>query len=353
MRQKFEVSPSYLGAMYFLTKFSTDAILLYCIWTWGKSTKSMKDEKGEKGWFAFTRDQWMTNSGLTKDQYNRSIGRLKKSGYIKFKHRRLSRKDKGRPLLWIKIEEDFLQKIENIRQSFFCIHKGVMQKRLDSKNAILTPHSNGNVAILKREGRVAEKLSINKRDKIERQRRKGKGLIPLEADHKGSPLSSGKDSRERIKLKYDSESRIKNDSKIKNYSEFELPIKFSGTKEFEEYWRAHFKVAYPNRKFSWVRFEREGVARQVINRIESTKLSSALLIKDVILNWDDYREAITSQSFSKTYCYPRIETLQNCLQIIVQCYVERMRASRHEKKEDRLNKNYKKDQRKLENDTWC
>ncbi len=109
---KFIVRPSALAACKKLGGNSSTAILLYRMHV--RSRKGgLRDEKGEKGWLALTKDEWLLETGLTRHEFDNSLKQLKANGLIKFRSRKLRRSDKN-ARSWYKLFDDTKSDIDDI-----------------------------------------------------------------------------------------------------------------------------------------------------------------------------------------------------------------------------------------------
>jgi hypothetical protein len=301
----FSVGPSVLGLCVALAEDSTAGILLYRIH--GRSRKSRLKHDGVKGWVALTREQWMDDTTLSRNQYERALTQLKRKNLVVITRPWRNKKGMGTPPSFIRLEDEVTDFITNFDEHMTVPHiRGTdSPTNPDSRGTEggTNPHIRGVIYTLKNKNTEEKTLKASPPVNAGAKAKKSAGqesqtekigeVIDMEQKRKGLRVIEGK--------------RQSFEDVLKKAQEPE-DVPFS-LKTFEQFWRRHVgKVCGVQPVLSRKEHKILGdLCRKLDN--EGKDVGAALLL--VIYNWEKFCAFAGEQK--KLYkgggTYPNILTL--------------------------------------------
>jgi hypothetical protein len=345
----FKMHPCYMAAAHILTGHRTDGILLSCMAGWGRDKKTTLTYQGDKGWSCFTREQWMLNTLLTLDEYNKALARLKAGEFFEYAHAKLYRTDTGRPSLWVRVLPETYKALDAIRSGIVCIRGRSPRIDEDMYTGMIKGQKERQSVIDKLKMKVASK-QLSAEDKrstatnlvAQGQRLSTKGnkstsnkkinvYIPLEAERSATHKtlkSLQKDSREENKSREGKHSKSIKDSPETSLEEKEdskkvhlgahigaestssdLPEEMKEVsakilKEYEWYWKALNAQIYKESRSiaSWSKAHKKYARRVITHALEIGSQEFLWeFTRDVVLNWDDAAMSVAEEMNAGKY----------------------------------------------------
>lgn len=306
--RKFKVHASNQANCVRLAGNVAAGILLYRMFVRaGKST--MEDRSGESGWAVLTPNEWILDTGLTINQYNKGLRRLKDLRLIIYKNQQLGKRS-GAPPLWVKLTRD-IQEI--IRGDRLPLGDWISCREAIKEGGNQLPEGTPYIEYVNKNKSV--KVMCNQTS-LDSKKENDSNIIILGDKRMKKGVGKGRDIIKGKKVKSVQDAISKHTLKKRS-------DKITGVQSFEFMWIQLHAEHYDDTIEKWTGKE-QGYAKSIITKANvRKKFDLVKVITAVIANWEDYADyAATQRGLDKGPNYPNIGYLAAGFQDLVYWYKE-------------------------------
>lgn len=115
-KKPFVVRPSHLGACIQLAGSVNAGVLMYRVISRYRKKWVLRNASDNKEYVVLKRDQWQTDTGLTRHQYDAAIRALKSRGLVECQHKKVSTIQKHQRT-WLRLEDHVFSAIADITKA--------------------------------------------------------------------------------------------------------------------------------------------------------------------------------------------------------------------------------------------